>query len=142
MTSTELPQTTTAGPTRATWRPLARHYAEMVVAMFIGMLVLGALRELLGLTVAFEASPGASYLLMATDMALGMAAWMLVRGHTWASTLEMCAAMYVPVVLLPAVWVGALGATAFMVLAHVVMLAAMLGVLVRQDRRTEEPCPS
>ena len=129
---------TTTAPTtarRSSVRPLVRHYLEMVVAMFAGMLVLGALRSALGLTVAFATHPGTSYLLMATDMALGMAAWMWFRGHGWGCTLEMCAAMYVPALLLPLVWSGVLGAMAFMVLAHVAMLVGMLAVLVR--RRAE-----
>jgi hypothetical protein len=126
---------TTTAPTtarRSSVRPLVRHYLEMVVAMFAGMLVLGALRSALGLTVAFATHPGTSYLLMATDMALGMAAWMRFRGHGWGCTVEMCAAMYVPALLLPLVWSGVLGAMAFMVLAHVAMLVGMLAVLVRR----------
>ncbi len=114
------------------WR-LAGHYAEMVAAMFVGMLVLGGARELAGLTVAFAERPGLSFVLMATDMALGMGAWMLLRGHGWASTLEMCAAMYLPLVLLPLHWAGVLGAMSFMVLAHVLMMLAMLAVLLRHD---------
>ena len=120
---------------RSSVRALVPHYLEMVVAMFAGMLVLGALRSALGLTVAFAAHPGTSYLLMATDMSLAMAAWMRFRGHGWGCTLEMCAAMYVPALLLPLVWSGVLGAMAFMVLAHVAMLVGMLAVLVR--RRAE-----
>jgi flagellar biosynthetic protein FliP len=127
--------TTTLGAGRARGRPswrLARHYLEMVVAMLLGMLVLGTLRGAVGLTVPFAEHPGASYVLMATDMALAMAAWMRFRRHGWGSTLEMCAAMYVPALLLPLVWAGAMGAMTFMVVAHVVMLVAMLAVLVRR----------
>ena len=51
-------------------------------------------------------TPGTSYLLMAIDMSVGMAAWMRLRGHGWASTLEMCAAMFVPALLVPLVWSG------------------------------------
>ena len=122
------------GRTRSThsWRRLARHYLEMVVAMMLGMLVLGALRDVVGLTVPFAEHPGTSYVLMATDMALAMAAWMRFRRHGWGGTLEMCAAMYVPALLLPLVWAGAMGAMTFMVLAHVLMLVAMLAVIVRR----------
>lgn len=118
------------------WRPLARHFTEMVVAMFVGMIVLGALRDAIGVTVRFTAHPGTSYLLMATDMALGMAAWMRYRGHDWARTLEMSAAMYMPLVLLPLVWVDAVSAMTFMGAAHVVMLAAMLALLLRRHHET------
>jgi flagellar biosynthetic protein FliP len=73
---------------------------------------------------------------MATDMAIGMAVWMRWRGrHGWAGTVEMCAAMYVPVVLLPFVWSDAMADMMFMVVAHTLMFVAMLAVLVR--RRNE-----
>lgn len=117
---------------RSTWRPLVRHYVEMIVAMFAGMLVVGGVRMLAGLTVPLEEQPGAWYLLMATDMAIGMAAWMRYRGHDWAGTLEMCATMYAPLALLPLVWAGAMGDMAFMTATHVVMLVAMLAVLLRR----------
>jgi flagellar biosynthetic protein FliP len=132
MTSTQLPRTATGSQTRAAWRPLARHYVEMVVAMFAGMLVLGGLRAALGLTTSFEDHPGTAYLLMAVDMSIGMAAWMRYRGHGWASTLEMCAAMFVPLALVPLVWADAMAAMTFMGVAHVVMLLAMLAVLLRR----------
>ncbi|MGS2616060.1 hypothetical protein ACVCAH_16280 [Micromonospora sp. LZ34] len=113
-------------------RPLVRHYVEMVVAMTVGMMVIGVFRSSIGLTVAFAEHPGAGYLLMATDMAIGMAVWMRVRGHPWAATLEMCAAMYLPVALVPLVWAGVIGSTTFMIATHVLMLAAMLAVLLRR----------
>jgi hypothetical protein len=131
MTTTQSPELA-ATQIRSTWRPLLRHYVEMVVAMFAGMLVLGGLREVLGLSVSFSDRPGTAYLLMAVDMSVGMTAWMRFRGHGWASTLEMCAAMFVPLVLVPAVWAGAMGAMTFMTFAHVVMLVAMLAVLLRR----------
>ncbi|GGQ27312.1 flagellar biosynthetic protein FliP [Actinomadura coerulea] len=119
---------------RTAWRRLTLHYVEMVLAMFAGMLVFGGLRALAGLTVAFDAHPGASYLLMATDMAVGMAAWMRLRRHGWACTLEMCAAMYVPAALVPLVWAGVMSGMAFMTAAHVLMMVAMLAVLLRRRR--------
>ncbi len=117
---------------RLGWRPLARHYVEMVLAMLVGMLVLGALRTAAGLTVPFEEQPGTAYVLMAIDMSVGMAVWMRFRGHGWAGTLEMCAAMFVPVVLLPLVRSGAMDAMTFMMTAHVVMPLAMLVLLLRR----------
>ncbi|WP_199235970.1 hypothetical protein [Micromonospora sp. S4605] len=116
-------------------RPLVRHYVEMVVAMTVGMMVIGALRSFIGLTVPFAERPGAAYLLMATDMAIGMAIWMGVRRHPWAATLEMCAAMYVPVALVPLVWTGVIGTMSFMVAVHVLMLTAMLAVLLRRRQQ-------
>lgn len=128
MTTTQIPETTA----RSTWRPLARHFVEMLVAMFAGMLVLGGLRALVGLTVPLEEQPGLWYVLMASDMSVGMAAWMRYRGHGWAGTLEMCVAMFVPVVLLPLVWAGSMGSMTFMTVAHVIMPSAMLAVLLRR----------
>jgi flagellar biosynthetic protein FliP len=72
--------------------------------------------------------------LMAIDMSVGMAAWMRYRGHGWTGTLEMCAAMFVPLALLPLVGAGLMGVMSFMTAAHVVMLAAMLVVLLRRRR--------
>jgi flagellar biosynthetic protein FliP len=106
----------------------------MLLAMAVGMLVVGGARSAVGLDVAFAAHPGGSYLLMATDMAVGMAAWMWLRRHAWVVTLEMCLAMYLPVVLLPLVRANALSTTAFMVLAHTLMVVAMVVVLVRHHR--------
>ncbi len=117
---------------RPGWRPLARHYLGMVLAMVVGMLVLGWLRSAADLTVPFEKQPGTSYVLMAIDMSVGMAVWMRFRGHGWASTFEMCAAMFVPMVILPLVRAGAMDAMTFMMAAHVVMPLAMLVVLVRR----------
>ncbi|WP_208607415.1 hypothetical protein [Streptomyces curacoi] len=37
---------------------------------------------------------------MAFDMSVGMAVWMRRRRHGWASTLEMCAVMFAPLLLL------------------------------------------
>ena len=127
--------THTSGTAPSWWR-LTKHYVEMVIAMFAGMLVLGMLRSALGLTTEFADRPGTSYVLMATDMAIGMAAWMRFRGHAWAMTAEMCAAMYVPAVFLPLVWVDVMSPMAFMVVAHTVMMVAMLVVLVRRRHET------
>jgi hypothetical protein len=99
------------------------------------MVVLGAVRDAIGWTVPFAERPGTSFLLMATDMAIGMVVWMRIRGHRWPGTFEMSAAMYVPAVLLPLVWTGLLGSMTFMVVAHVVMFLAMGAVLLR--RRNE-----
>lgn len=100
--------------------------------MFVGMAVLGPAREALGWTVSFHDRPGVSFLLMATDMAIGMTVWMRLRGHGWPLTLQMCAAMYLPLLLLPLVVAGLMGAMTFMVVAHVVMSVAMLVVLLAQ----------
>jgi hypothetical protein len=77
----------------------ARHYAEMVVAMFAGMIVLGLPVEMtasgLGVDLHDEA-PAAMLLSMGITMTVGMVAWMRYRGHGWAASNEMAASMMVP----------------------------------------------
>jgi hypothetical protein len=120
------------------WGHFARHYVEMVIAMAVGMLVLGVAVE------AFLASAGASLtghpepasLEMAFDMSAGMLVWMRVRGHGWAGSLEMCGAMFAPLlVLFPLLWLGVVAAGSMMTLEHVVMLPLMFVVMLR--RRAE-----
>jgi flagellar biosynthetic protein FliP len=72
---------------------------------------------------------------MATDMSIGMGAWMRYRGHDWRSTLEMCAVMYVPfAVFFPAMWAGAISGDSMLVGGHSLMLPAMLALMLwRRD---------
>jgi transcriptional regulator GlxA family with amidase domain len=122
---------------RRRWRRFALHYLEMVVAMVVGMVVLGgALRAGLsaaGVEYSMARFPELVILEMGLTMALGMAAWMRYRGHGWASTLEMSAAMLVPAAaVVPPVWLGVLGAGAAMTLEHVAMFPLMLAVMLRR----------
>ncbi|MEV4572672.1 hypothetical protein AB0K16_05385 [Nonomuraea jabiensis] len=97
------------------------------------MLALGMLRSALGLSLSHEQQPELAYLLMAVDMSIGMAAWMRIRGHGRAATLEMCAAMFVPVVpLFPLLWLGAIDAGTMMAVAHVAMFPLMLAAMLRR----------
>ncbi|MBB5777502.1 hypothetical protein [Nonomuraea jabiensis] len=125
--------TTTDTRTGRRWGRFALHYVEMIVAMFVGMLALGMLRSALGLGLSHEQQPELAYLLMAVDMSIGMAAWMRIRGHGWPATLEMCAAMFVPVVpLFPLLWLGAIDAGIMMAAAHVAMFPLMLAAMLRR----------
>lgn len=100
------------------------HYLEMVVAMVAGMVLLGPLWDLAAPGLTDRANVAA--LVMATDMAVGMAAWMRVRGHGWAGIAEMSAAMYLPfVVLLVPFWLGAVSGGTLMTVGHVLMLPLM-----------------
>jgi hypothetical protein len=120
----------------AGWLPFIRHYAEMVLAMAVGMFALHPLW-----TFALQAA-GAPHLqdhgesmtlVMATDMAIGMGAWMAYRRHGWRDIAEMTAAMYLPfVILFPATLAGAMTSGAMMVAGHVLMLVAMLAVMLRR----------
>jgi hypothetical protein len=120
-------------------RPFLRHYVEMVAAMIAGMLVLGPIRMLaahgLGVSSTFDRAEAMS-LAMATEMSLGMAAWMRYRGHAWAPILEMAVAMFLPFVLLfVPLWAGLIGGGAVMIAGHVLMLPAMALAMLR---RTDE----
>jgi hypothetical protein len=120
------------------WR-LLRHYLEMVAAMLVGMVVLGAAaRGVLALAgLEFPAQyPELAALEMALDMSAGMAVWMRHRGHGWASTLEMAGAMVAPAVaLLPLRWLGVITGDALLALEHLAMLPLMFLVMLR--RRAE-----
>ena len=72
-----------------------RHYGEMVLAMFLGMAVLGlpagwAMRSVGADSDAFM------FLQMATTMTVPMVGWMMYRGHGWRANTEMSASMFVP----------------------------------------------
>jgi hypothetical protein len=120
-------------------KPFLRHYLEMVAAMVVGMVVLGAaVRGVLALVgLEFPAQyPELAALEMAVDMSIGMVAWMRHRGHGWAATLEMAGAMFAPLVaLFPLLWLGLIAGDSLMVLEHLVMLPLMY--LVMRYRRAE-----
>lgn len=122
---------------RRRWGPFVRHYLEMVVAMLVGMFVLGgALRAGLavaGVEYSMARVPELMILEMGVTMALGMVAWMRYRRHGWASTLEMSAAMLVPAVaVIPLVSLDVLSGGAAMTLEHVAMFPLMLVVMLRR----------
>ena len=108
-----------------------RHYAEMVVSMFLGMAVLGYpvdwAMDRLG-----ASSDEFMILGMATTMTVPMVGWMVYRGHGWRANAEMSASMYVPtfavIGLLTTGLLTDIGV--LMVAEHVVMLLAMAGVML------------
>jgi flagellar biosynthetic protein FliP len=119
---------TTQISTRHTWH-FVRHYVEMVVAMLVGMMVLGPLEQLVWPALDDRADVHA--MVMATNMAIGMAAWMRFRRHSWPAIAEMSAAMYVPfVVLLVPYWAGAISGGTLSTAGHVLMLPAMALAMV------------
>ena len=79
-----------------------RHYIEMVVVMFAGMIVLGlpgeaALKAIgSGTSELRHDAPAVVFLGMAATMTIPMVAWMRYRGHRWQPTLEMAASMIIP----------------------------------------------
>ena len=119
-------------------RHFARHYAEMVVAMFLGMAVLGvpfgwALRALGSSWTALDHdAPALMFLGMATTMTVPMVAWMRYRGHGWRANTEMSASMFLPTFAV----IGLLGAGVLtdvgvlLIIEHVAMLVSMLAVML------------
>lgn len=126
-------------------RHFIRHYAEMVLAMVLGMAVLGIPAELAldaagsGMTELENDAPAALLLLMAVLMTAPMVGWMAYRGHGRRANAEMAASMLIPgigvVGLLAA---GVMTDVGDLLLAeHAVMLPSMLGVmLLRRDEYT------
>jgi hypothetical protein len=118
----------------ASRRAFARHFGEMLVAMFLGMGVLGGLAAL-----GFAAAGGSSsdlpgglrVMLMGIYMTVPMVLWMRYRGHPAARNAEMALSMMVPTVAAAALaFAGMLGTGAALGIQHAVMVPAMLGVML------------
>lgn len=122
----------------ATRRPVLSfvlHYAEMLVAMGVGMVALAPLWQLAW--PAYADRPDTMALSMATDMTVAMAGWMAVRGHDRRGITLMSAAMSVPfaVLVLP-YWAGIMPGDWLLPLGHVLMLPLMaLAMLVPSGHR-------
>ncbi len=111
-------------------RTAARHYVEMVAAMFAGMALLEPLWP-------ETTSVSLHAVIMATNMSLGMSALMLLRRHQLRSILTMSAAMYAPfIILLVPYQLGLLEHDAFYDVGHVAMLTLMALPAYRQYSRT------
>ena len=122
---------------------LIRHYLEMVVAMLLGMVVLGIPATCCSSRRCRHGCRRRALIGMATYMTVPMVAWMRHRGHGRLPALEMTAAMYVPTFgALALLEAGVLGdAHAAMAVQHVVMFPAMLGVMLlrRSEYTAHEP---
>ena len=119
----------------------ARHYVEMLVAMFAGMLLLGLPAE--GMLWTFGSSvddlshsaPAVMLLGMATVMTIPMVAWMRYRGHGWRANAEMAASMFIPTLLVIGLMAaGVIDYWTAMGIEHALMLPSMfLAMLLRRD---------
>jgi hypothetical protein len=119
-----------------------RHYLEMLVAMFLGMAVLGT-PAMLALGAAGVSSaelhadaPSLMLLGMGITMTVPMVAWMRYRGHGWGPSNEMAASMLIPTA-------GVIGVGlvtdigTLLAIEHVVMLPSMLvAMLLRREEYT------
>lgn len=119
-----------------------RHYAEMVVAMFVGMPIYGILfhspLDPFGLRDTLFDRPYLSETLMLVAMSIPMAAYMVWRGHRTERTVEMVAGMAIPA--LAVIWLTSTEAVELFSLvtlslwSHLAMLLGMLGaMLLRRD---------
>ena len=115
-------------------RAFLRHFGEMVLAMLVGMVVLGGVAALVFAVAgsSFSDTSGtAQVLLMGFNMTVPMVAWMAHRGHAVAQNAEMAASMIVPTLIAAALAsIGTLEAGAALGFQHVVMIPAMLGVML------------
>ncbi len=112
-----------------------RHYGEMVLAMFLGMAVLGLPVDR-AMSAAGADSDAFMFLGMATTMTVPMVGWMIHRGHGWRANAEMSASMFVPAFAVVGVLTTGIltDIGVLMLVEHVVMLLAMAGVmLLRPD---------
>lgn len=131
-----VPALTSPAAARTSRRRFLRHYLEMIAVMMVSMMVLsglfwgimailghGDLRHLVGLRAS----------VMTINMAIGMTVWMRFRRHSWAATLEMDAAMLLPLLLLIGpYWTGLLSGGALLGGEHVLMLPFMFLVMLRR----------
>jgi putative intracellular protease/amidase len=106
------------------------HYLEMVIAMSLGMLLLGMVW---GAVLPGDVRFDVDTLLMAADMTIGMAVWMLIRRHGGAAIAEMSLAMFAPfVVLLVPYWFGVLPGHLVMSIGHTLMFVLMALAMLRR----------
>jgi hypothetical protein len=133
MPPTQAPTAIPAAPAppehRLSAKKFTLHFAEMVVAMAVGMVVLHPVwmfvLDALG-AAGLMHNPYTGALIMATNMTVAMSAWMRFRGHRWRPVVEMGAAMYVPfLVLFVPLALGLIGDGALMLWGHLLMLPAM-----------------
>lgn len=125
---------------RAERHNLVRHFVEMVVAMLIGMIVLGMVAQLvcamLGHSGLFTHHVGLRAPLMAANMTIGMSVWMRHRHHGWPAIGEMAAAMFVPLAALIGPYLaGVISGGTLLVGMHVLMVPCMVVAILH--RRTE-----
>ena len=136
-------------PALGSVRHFARHLGEMLLAMVVGMMVLGALDR--GIVAAAGASvdelrdtvPEVVALVMAFNMTVGMTVWMRHRGHSWARVAEMAGAMFVPAIAaIVLFWCALIHSETILALEHAAMLPAMIAVMLLHRSEYSRPVHS
>src|SRR3954454_16778448 len=130
---------------RALWR-FARHYAEMVVAMYVGMVTLSPVYAALAARVGYPNPwgqlPVFSAVGMAVEMTIPMALLMAWHRHRPRVIAEMGVAMLLPTLFAVALLrLGALLAGSVMTIAHVGMFPAMLLAMALRYRHYTAAAP-
>jgi hypothetical protein len=120
-----------------------RHFGEMLLAMFLGMVVLGGLAQLVFALADSSLSDqpgGLQVMLMGFNMTAPMVIWMNYRNHARARNAEMAASMIVPTLAAVALaWGGALESAAALGVQHAVMIPAMFGVMLWRYQHYSQP---
>lgn len=99
-------------------------YVGMVAAMLTGMVILGLVRDLVAPGPVLRADLEA--MIMASEMVIGMSAWMVARRHALRGIVVMSAVMYLPfLILAPLFWVGTISGDVLAAGGHLLMLPAM-----------------
>jgi hypothetical protein len=122
--------------TAAVW---LAHLLEMVVAMMVGMAVLGpqveAIAAALGQPDVHHRVPQVAILLMALEMAVPMALWMNHRGHGHRGVAEMSAVMVLPALaFVGGAAVGWIATPALMSAYHATMYIGMIALMAYRRR--------
>lgn len=127
-----------------------RHFGEMMLAMILGMVVLGmAFRAIhialfgAGFADAWRTHTELAVSAMTFNMTLPMALWMRHRGHSWERCGEMGGAMFaVGLVALLPFWLGFIAGGPTLGLDMLLMVPAMLAVMFyRVDEYSEAHPP-
>ena len=121
-------------------RHFARHYVEMLVAMVLGMVVLGmpaaAALSAAGMSMSELHNDAPTLMLfgMAVTMTVPMVGWMRYRGHGWPASAEMSASMFIPAFgTIALLWSGLVeDIGALMLIEHVAMLPSMFVAMLRR----------
>ena len=116
----------------------ARHYFEMVAAMFLGMAVLGLpagwVMGAAGTSWSelHTDAPALMLLAMAVTMTVPMVGWMAYRGHGRRANLEMSASMFLPTfAVIGLLWGGVVEDLGVLLsIEHVAMLLSMLAAML------------
>jgi hypothetical protein len=126
-----------------------RHFGEMVLAMILGMCVLGmAFRGIhialfgTGFADAWRRHTELAVYAMTFNMTLPMVLWMRHRGHAWERCGEMAGAMFaVAVIALVPFWVGFIPGGTTLGLGMLLMVPAMLLAMFYRMDEYSEPHP-